>query len=410
MITRRTFGAGAGAACLASIAPAATVARGTRPWPYLTGADVSWIPEDEFAGATYFENGVAKDPLAILRDAGFNAIKLRLFVDPAKGYSSGKPGGPWCDLPRTIAFAKRIKAAGFHLSLTLHYSDTWADPQHQDKPAAWAALTFPQLVEAVHRHTVDALSAMKRAGAAPDLVVIGNETTFGMLWPDGRVPLTIPTGNPQTDAVHMNVPGAGGYDRFAMLLKAGIAGAREATPEARVAVHNHLGRHWPIVRYWMDNLLQRGVKFDATGFSCYQQQAQGDWARTFTEFAKAYPEHGFLALEYSSRKRYVNDLVHAQPHGWGSFIWEPTRHQEAIFTHNGTPAGEGPKPDLLSQGINAAEAPGAVTTPIVPTPPNGTTPSTGHGGRYEADPEFLTLYRTMARDYGLSPARPNRRL
>ncbi|MEX6979969.1 hypothetical protein AB2C28_31780, partial [Pseudomonas aeruginosa] len=78
-------------------------------------------------------------------------------------------------------------------------------------------------------------------------------------------------------------------------------------------------------------------------------------------------------------------------------IWEPTRHQEAIFTHEGTPAGEGPKPDLLSQGINAAEAPGAVTTPTAPTPPNGTTPSTGHGGRYDADPEFLTLYRTMAR-------------
>lgn len=264
-ITRRTLGLGVAAAGVAGLAPARAAA--TRPWPYLLGADVSWLPEDEAAGAIYFADGKQRDPLTILRDAGFNAIKLRLFVDPANGYSKGRPGGPWCDIAQTVAFGRRIKQAGFHFSLTLHYSDTWADPQHQDKPAAWATLPFAKLVDAVHRHTVDALTALKRGNAYPDLVVIGNETTFGMLWPDGRVPLTIPTGNPQTDAVHMNVPGAGGYDRFAALLKAGIAGARESTPDAKVAVHNHLGRHWPIVRHWMDQLIERGVRFEATGFS-----------------------------------------------------------------------------------------------------------------------------------------------
>jgi hypothetical protein len=406
-ITRRGLGASAGALCVAAAAPRARVAA-ARPWPYLIGADVSWIPEDEFAGATYYEDGVRKDPLAILANAGFNAIKLRLFVDPARGYSLRKAGGPWCDLPHLIAFAQRIKAGGFHLSLTLHYSDTWADPQHQDKPAAWAALPFAKLVDAVHRYTADALRAMVRAGAAPDMVVIGNETTFGMLWPDGRVPLTIPTGNPQTDAVHMHVPGAGGYDRFAALLKAGIAGARETVPDAKIVVHNHLGRHWGIVHYWMDNLLARGVRFDATGFSCYQQAAQGDWERSFADYAKAYPDHGFLALEYSSRKRYVNDLVHAQPHGWGGFIWEPTRHQEAIFTAGGVNAGEGAKPDLLSQGINAAEAPGA-QAPAAAAPFTGQTPPDGHGIRYDIDPAFRTLYQTMAHDYGLAPVRPLRR-
>ncbi|GAA0660307.1 arabinogalactan endo-1,4-beta-galactosidase [Sphingomonas insulae] len=410
-LTRRTLGLGLAAAGVASLAP--TRAAAARPWPYLLGADVTWLTEDETEGATYFEGGRRRDALAILRDAGFNAIKLRLFVDPANGYSKGKPGGPWADIARTVAFGRRIKQAGFHFSLTLHYSDTWADPQHQDKPAAWANLPFARLVDAVHRHTVEALSALKAGGAYPDLVVIGNETTFGMLWPDGRVPLTIPTGNPQTDAVHMDVAGTntatGGYDRFAALLKAGIAGARETTPDAKVAVHNHLGRHWPIVRYWMDQLLARGVRFDATGFSCYQQAAQGDWQRTFEGFAKAYPDHGFMALEYSSRKRYVNDLVHAQPNGWGSFIWEPIRHQEAIFTRDGVNAGEGTKPDLLSQGINAAEAPGAA--PVASTaaaPPNGTTPSRGHGGRYDADPAFLDLYRQMARDYAATPFKPRR--
>lgn len=401
-LTRRQFGALAGAGALAAALPA-RAADAARPGAYLLGADVSWIPEDEAAGATYWQDGRQRDPLAILKDAGFNAIKLRTFVDPAKGYSKRRADGPWCDIAQTLAFGRRIKAAGLHFSLTLHYSDDWADPQKQVKPAAWAQLPFPQLVERVRSYTADALGTLVRGGAAPDLVVIGNETTFGMLWPDGRVALTIPTGNPQTDDVHLNVSGAGGYDNFAALLKAGIAGARAAAPRAKVALHNHLGRHWPIVQHWTDSLRARGVTPDAIGFSCYQQQAQGDWERTFAEFERRYPDLGFLALEYSSRKRYVNDLVHARAHGWGSFIWEPTRHQEAIFTHGGVPTGEGAKPDLLSQGINAAEAPGATPAPVTPHP------SEDHGIRYDLNPRFASLYRQMARDYGLAPARSTNR-
>jgi hypothetical protein len=105
------------------------------------------------------------------------------------------------------------------------------------------------------------------------------------------------------------------------------------------------------VRHRTDNLVERGVDFDALGFSCYQQAAEGDWQRTFTQFTRRYPDKGLFAIEYSSRKRYLNDLVQARPHGWGSYIWGPTRHQEAIFLRNGVSAGEGPRPDLLPQGI-----------------------------------------------------------
>ncbi len=384
---------------VAAIAGPVQAKSGARPWPYLIGADISWIPEDEYVGATYWRDGVRRDPLAILRDAGFNALKLRLFVDPARGYSKGKPGGPWCGLDQITAMSRRIKAAGFHLSITLHYSDTWADPQHQEKPAAWGDLPFARLVETVGRYTADTWAALKAADAAPDLAILGNETTFGMLWPEGRVPLTIPTGNPQTDAVHMKVSGTGGYDRFAALLKAALAATRATLPDVPVALHNHLGRHWPIVRHWTDSLLERGVRFDALGFSCYQQAAEGDWERTFDQFARRYPDLGFFAIEYSSRKRYLNDLIHAQPHGWGSYIWEPTRHQEAIFLKDGVSAGEGPRPNLLSQGINAAEAPGAVPAPT--TEPK----RRNHGGRYDADPTFLRLYRQMADDYAATDTR-----
>ena len=373
--------------------PARAVTPAARPWPFLIGADVSWIPQDEAAGAVYFDQGVPKDPLDILKGAGFNAIKLRLFVDPENGYSKQQPERKWCGLEQTIAFARRIRAAGLHLSLTFHYSDTWADPEHQNLPAAWADLSFNQLTEAVYNHTHDSLKAMKAAGVAPDLILIGNETTFGMLWPHGRVPLNIPTGNPVTDANHMNLPSAGGFDQFATLLKAGLSAVHDATPEAKTAVHNHLGRHWPIVQNWMDNLIRRDVRFDATGFSCYQQAAEGDWERTFREYAAHYPDLGFFVAEYSSRKTYVNAITHAHKNGWGAYIWEPTRHQEAVFDKEGHNAGEGPRPNLISQGLNAAEAPGS--TPTAPAPQRPRRP----GGRYDAN-DFLKLYRQMADTYG----------
>jgi hypothetical protein len=383
----------------ASALPAMAKDKAVGPWPYLIGADVSWIPQDETEGAAYFENGVQKDPLAILKGAGFNAIKLRLFVNPENGYSKRKPDEPWCGLASTITFAKRIKQAGFHLSLTFHYSDNWADPEHQVKPAAWADLAFPALVDALHKHTYDSLSAMKAADCAPDMVLIGNETTFGMLWPDGQIAMPVPTGNPQTDANHKDAPKGGGLDNFAALLKAGIAGVHDVLPQAKTAVHNHLGRHWPIVNYWTDNLLQRGVAPDAVGFSCYQQSKEGDWQTTFDNFEKHYPELGFFMAEYSSRKRYCNDLVHNHKHGWGAWIWEPTRHQEAIFNKDGHSAGEGPRPNLMAQGINAAEAPGAGPKPATPAaPPQGFKPRS-NGGRYDADESFLDVYRQMAKDY-----------
>lgn len=396
-INRRTLSHALGlsllsAPLISALPGRATASTSGRPWPFLIGADVSWIPQDEAQGAVYFDKGIQKDPLDILKDAGFNAIKLRLFVDPENGYSRHQPDKKWCGIYQTIAFARRIKAAGMHLSLTLHYSDTWADPEHQNLPAAWKDFSVTQLTDAVYKHTHDSLLAMKAADVAPDLVLIGNETTFGMLWPHGRVPLTIPTGNPVTDANHMKVDAAGGFDNFATLLKAGLSACGDTVPTAKTAVHNHLGRHWPIVENWIDNLLKRDVRFDATGFSCYQQAQEGDWERTFREYAKRYPDLGFFVAEYSSRKTYVNEITHAHPSGWGAYIWEPTRHQEAVFDKDGENAGEGPRPNLISQGLNAAEAPGS--TPATDAPQRWRSP----GGRYDSN-AFLDTYRQMARIY-----------
>jgi arabinogalactan endo-1,4-beta-galactosidase len=402
-MTRRGALGAAALPLLARPALAAGRRTGARPGPFLIGADISWVPEDEAAGARYFVGGERQDPILILRDAGFNAIRLRIFVDPAKGYSAREPEKAWAGLAQTVKLGKRVRDAGMGLVLSFHYSDTWADPEHQAVPAAWAGYDLARLAKAVETHTHDTLVAMRAGGAPVDMAVIGNETTFGILWPHGRVKLSTPTGNPVTDANHAKVGAVGGFDAFAALLKAGIAGARRAEPAVQIQLHNHLGRHWPIVREWTDALVARQVDFDVIGFSCYQQRAQGDWAATFDNFVKRYPDKGLLVAEYSSRKRYLNDLVYNLPgkHGWGTFIWEPIRHQEALFDLDGRNAGGGPKPDLLSQGLNGAEAPGGLAgqppaQPVAPRPaPTG---PIGKGGDYRAN-ALLDLYPQMAKDY-----------
>jgi arabinogalactan endo-1,4-beta-galactosidase len=80
-------------------------------------------------------------------------------------------------LAYTTKLGRRIKDAGLKLMLDIHYSDTWADPGQQLKPAAWENLTFEELVAAVREDTEQVVVAMCRAGAAPDWVQVGNEIT-----------------------------------------------------------------------------------------------------------------------------------------------------------------------------------------------------------------------------------------
>src|SRR6476469_8513045 len=111
----------------------------------------------------YDTDGQGKDAIKILKDHGFNYIRLRIFNDPARdsGYS---PKKGFCDLQHTMAMAKRIKAAGMKLLLDFHYSDYWADPQKQYKPAAWKGLQFSLLQDSVYAYTKSVITALNKQG------------------------------------------------------------------------------------------------------------------------------------------------------------------------------------------------------------------------------------------------------
>jgi arabinogalactan endo-1,4-beta-galactosidase len=174
---------------------AATPAQPSSAQQFAVGADVSFLASAEQQGIVFKENGTPKPVLQILKDHGYNWIRLRIFVHPT-------------DLPNnldyTIALAQRAKQLGFRILLDFHYSDTWADPGKQFIPVEWKSLKHKELVAQVFAYTRDTIAAFRQAGVMPDMVQTGNEITNGMLWPDGKLP--------------------DNWDNFADLLRAGISG------------------------------------------------------------------------------------------------------------------------------------------------------------------------------------------
>lgn len=213
----------------------------------MRGVDVSSLPMIERCNGRFTNNGIEQDPLAFMAAQGVNFVRLRLWVDPADGASG---------LAELLTLAQRLKALELGLLLDFHFSDSWADPEHQTKPAAWAALSFAELQTAVTQHTRTAIAALHAQGTPPDVVQLGNEITGGFLWPDGRLGPGYEENWPQ----------------FAALLTAAHAGVAASFPGADqipILLHSHTGGDLGQSRWFFDNLTVHNVPFDQIGLSFY---------------------------------------------------------------------------------------------------------------------------------------------
>jgi len=295
----------------------------TKPIGRMIGADISFLPQIENAAGRFargagkfFDDGRETDAVTLLARHGFNYVRLRIFVHPEneKGYS---PGQGFCGLDSTLSMARRIKAAGMGLLLDFHYSDYWADPQQQNKPLAWADLDYETLKDSVRSYTAAVLRDLEGQGTLPDMVQIGNEINHGLLWPDGHI---------------------GHLDQLAGLLQAGVAGVEAVAPDMPVMMHLALGGQNAEARFWLDNMLARGVTFDIIGLSYYPR-----WHGTLEDlYANLHDLIGRYhkpvnVVEYSDFKRAVNDIVFDLPDdmGKGTAIWEPLSWRSGLFDQHG---------------------------------------------------------------------------
>lgn len=280
----------------------------------MLGADISFLPQLEDRGMKFSDNSVEKDAIQLLKDHGFNYVRLRIFNDPARdsGYS---PKKGFCDLANTKKMAKRVKNAGMKLLLDFHYSDYWADPGKQYKPAAWRNLSFEELKKAMYDYTRNVMLELKNQGTTPDMVQVGNEINHGMIWPEGNV---------------------GYLDSLAQLINAGTAAVKSVDPSVVMLLHVALGGQNDESVFFIDNMLARGVSFDVIGESWYPKWhgTLDDLRDNLNDLSRRYNKD-VIVVEYSQRKMEVNKIAFETPGGKGSCIWEPLSTWERIVDPNG---------------------------------------------------------------------------
>lgn len=229
----------------------------TPPTPQQTafakGADVSWLTEMEAANVRFYNTaGTATECMSLLKQMGFNSIRLRVWVNPQDA---------WNGTADVVAKALRAKTLGLRVMIDFHYSDTWADPGHQTPPAAWASYNLAQMTAAVADHTKAVLTALKNNSIDIEWVQVGNETPDGMLYPLGNA------------TSHMN--------NFAKLEAAGYDAVKEVYPDAKVIVHVDQGDKLSRFTWLFDGLKNNGGKWDVVGMSLYPEDS--DWQSVTTQ-------------------------------------------------------------------------------------------------------------------------------
>lgn len=278
---------------------------------FAKGADVSWVTQMEASGYKFYDkNGQQQDLFALLKSLGFNSIRLRAWVNPSDG---------WCNTADLVKKAVRAKAAGMKILVDFHYSDTWADPGHQAKPAAWAALSFPNLVIALHDYTVHVMDTLQTNGITPDWVQIGNETSDGMLWEDGRASTNMAN--------------------FATLELAGYNAVKSVSASTKVIVHLANGYDNATYRWLFDGIKAGGAKWDIIGMSLYPSTSNyttldAQCLANINDMVSRYGtpamvvEVGMEEDQATTTRDFLTDLitkVNSVPNGngLGVFYWEP---------------------------------------------------------------------------------------
>lgn len=138
------------------------------------GSDLSYVNEILDCGGAYRSAGELVDPYKLFAEKGNNLVRLRLWHNPEwSGYSNFE------DVKLAI---KRSKAEGMDILLDFHYSDTWADPQHQVIPKAWEGISdLSILSDSLYDYTYNTLQKLSEADLLPEFVQVGNEINIEIM-------------------------------------------------------------------------------------------------------------------------------------------------------------------------------------------------------------------------------------
>lgn len=242
------------------------------------GGDISGTTADEARGIFSADTtGMVTENTQLMKNYGMDAVRLRVWVDPERGFSSKED---------VLKMAKRAKDLDMAIMIDFHYSDWWADPGKQNPPKAWADFDLPQMKQALANHTKETLALLKDNGIDVKWVQVGNETRDGMLWPLGQI-------------------SKGNMKNYAELSQAGYEAVKEVYPEAEVIIHIDNGYDNPLYNEIFDALKQYGAKWDIIGMSVYPYWAMKSNAEPDAESTL----RDAIANIKSLRKKYGCDIM-----------------------------------------------------------------------------------------------------
>jgi arabinogalactan endo-1,4-beta-galactosidase len=278
---------------------------------FANGTDIGWLSQMESQGYVFLnDSGVQKSCMDILREHNINALRFRVWVNPKD---------KWCGKKDVVTMSQRAYKLGFKVMIDFHYSDSWADPGKQNKPAAWTTHSPEQLCADIYKHTYSVLDTLKSIGVIPTWVQIGNETDNGMLWPDGKA------------SEHMN--------NFAAMVNSGYNAVKAVDSTIQVIVHLSNGYDNSLFRWMFDGLKKNNARWDMIGMSVYPAWANGmTWSACNTrckenmlDMITRYQtkvmvvETGYDYTKPLEANNFLCDLVEKTKTagGLGIFYWEP---------------------------------------------------------------------------------------
>jgi len=282
----------------------------------IKGADVSWMSEMEASGYVWKDNvGTTKNLMPLLKAYEINAVRLRVWVDPSISEANG-----WCDIPDMVHKAKLATAEGLDVMVCIHYSDYWADPGQQNKPASWDSFTVSELETAIYNHTTNILAALALEGITPKWVQLGNETNDGLLWPTGK-------------------PSLNGFSNYAKFIAAGNNAVKNFDSSIKTMVHLSNGYDNNLYQWNIGGLISNGAQFDIIGMSLYPDPSNWiNWVNeTYTNMLDMKSQFGRevmiaeVGVNFSTPDIAYQFLVYIlektrKAGGLGVFYWEPIAH------------------------------------------------------------------------------------
>jgi arabinogalactan endo-1,4-beta-galactosidase len=338
-LSRRTLlqSAAVGTGALALGGLAKTETERAQAATFVKGCDISWAQQMMAQGYTWKNaSGVQENLFTILAGYSIGAIRLRTWVNPSDDPVNGN-----CDITETTQMAVLAKDAGMSVVIDFHFGDTWNSVGVQNPPAAWAGMTYSEMLQAMYNYVYDSMETLKYSGIYPEWVQIGNEINSGICHPIGGV----------------NYPA-----QMTGLLNAAYDMVKEVSAGSTVCIHLAQPQNYTSMEDFFSAYSSNGGQWDMSVFSSYGSASEAAGIVANMKSISAAYDKPFMQVEFggsasspgsteSALESYISALTSTG--GQGIFYWEPEVYSPFYSYADGAWNSTTREPTTIMNGFSA---------------------------------------------------------